>query len=468
MSTIDNWLFGSLSLRHIAIVKSVEAIWKNSNTVDVFRGIFEDFFEDDDAIREAIQDDLLNVAVREFEIAVDNLALPKTMKDEICCFMWQMHKSAYEWLHHIICDMYSEKDPNGPEKALYFVNNITWDNTGWVDGRKVLESYVNTKETIDYDTWCQLCEYCCEDGIIRYADTVDWNTSKIYSDRTVYWYHQVYDTFPTEELFFRSANYNSFLSQCEAGLFDDEHVYETLFRESYRFRNISAIKYFWGRLTDEQKLGLCKEDNFIPADDDNEYSCKVITAYLFGQMKFFYLPQHSLDPGPWRFMLYWPWILFIDSWIDDYNKLDKYQFTAMFALLLGLRKSEKKELGIEEFERRMVRGDLRARYHLPCVKLWRIFREKSGSTHEIAPKVVAVMFSSGDFVLCKIVMEDTDTEWKKSCLEAIRVLCEKFPRYMPDTKFCDKFIALLLVTAEERKICEEIVESVEKIDAIGL
>ncbi|XP_015117820.1 uncharacterized protein LOC107041681 isoform X2 [Diachasma alloeum] len=387
--------------------------------------------------------------------------LPQTINDDLSLFFCQMYApliSSWREDFNNAVNNDHQKHLEAVAEIFLVMNHTVWDHIGCTDAKKTLELQVCNQESIDYETWAKLCEFCSIEYMRDFANRVDWSESRFDSTITIFWYKKIYGSYPTESMFASRQDFLNFQNQLVAQIYEGYDINRILFKDSVSSDSLSAVKYFWNKLTDVQQLELSSEGSFFKTQS-------ISTAvYLLSAIDFNYLPGNTMDCGPWSYLLVWPWVMFIDSWIHHFQIMDRCHFATIFRTLVVQRRKDQSTV-IEEFTRRQIRSHLYAKYYVPCEKLWRLYCEKFGTMDGIADKISGLMFGSEDIQLCKIIMAGSPGDWRRQCLVAIGEYCKILSSQyslsvLPNQDFRDKFMAVVLVNNEERQRFREIMHEV--------
>ncbi|XP_063985349.1 uncharacterized protein LOC135166731 isoform X2 [Diachasmimorpha longicaudata] len=425
------------SLQHMACVKIIETLWRN--------------FEDKDLVITACEKTCVNYTyagwtprgasiINKIGGTVDELSLPKSIKISLKSFLLPMVARATKWLVETGTDVALRPREDWLEIITYLVNNFCWSNFGYVDGGKMFKAYVANKETIDFGIWEQLCFYCVEDDIIRFAKTIDWDNCREFyrSHYPIYWYWKIYGKFPTEEMFI-SPFYLDFKNLLDQGFYDKENILGTMFKYSVSWElrldqmertYISAMKYFWNCVKDDARVAqfileaLCGQ----PSTEGSVYLLTVMQeeTLLDGIITTFKIHNRT-------HLLRWPWILFIDDWIRAFEVVDASFFLRFFSNM------ETKKRDNEGFNEKTL--------YEPFLKVWRIFHDRFSSEDEIVNQAFWRILERKDYILCRIMLDGMAIHLKENFLYCLK----DYAKFKSHSKFCLQFTEQVMNEIDENE-----------------
>ncbi|XP_015110918.1 uncharacterized protein LOC107037092 isoform X2 [Diachasma alloeum] len=425
------------SLQHMASVKIIEALWRNSEDKGlIIEACKNTCVDHTPAGWAALGVSIINKIGR----TVDELSLPISIKISLKSFLLPMVARATKWLVETGTDAALRPRNDWLEPISYLVNNFCWSNVGYVDGGKMFKSYVANRETIDFGIWEQLCFYCVEDEIIKFSKTIDWDNCREFyrSHYPIYWYWKIYGKFPTETMFI-SPFYLDFKKLLDQGLYDEENILRTMFKYSVSWElrldqmertYISAMKYFWNRVKDDEGVADLISDALSghPSTEGSVYLLTVMKeeALLEGITTTFgtYNRTH---------LLRWPWILFIDDWIGVFEAVDAPFFMRFF------NNMEPKKRDNEGFNEKTL--------YEPFVKVWRIFHQRFISDNEAMNQAFWRILDRKDHTLCRLMVSGMDSHQKDNFIECLK----DYARFKCHNEFSVQFAEQVLNEVEQRE-----------------
>lgn len=459
MYPMDAGFFANTSLTHLSSVKTVQLIWQHLKVGEDLKTLFPNSPRHVSCCKLSKQlEDRKLQWIRKTDNYLDQLSVPKVMKDDLSFFVWEMYQNGFDWLIDNLKHMH--RDPNIIEKMRHFIDNMSWNSVGFIDGSRMMDSYVRDRVTIDFHTFEQLCYHCSEKNIQKFAKIVEWKEKSL--DRrqllVIIWYYKVFGSFPCEAMYTSAYEYLSFRKQQKMEIYSKHQIDYSFFKWSLKYASASGVEYFWRQLPDSQKAKMFLSAGLLVPAQWNVFAVYFLSEVNFNEYK---TMRGYMSHKLWGNLVNWPWALFVGCWIKEENKP---LFTTLFRNLIAEMMMDGKLTGPDEYTRRLNRGHLHAKYYIPGEKLWTLCVKKFGAESEIISDIAGIIFGSQDIILCKMIMKETESYWRQIYWHGIRKYSNNFTfRYSvrPDDEFCDNFMNDILINERERAIFRKIIQKPE-------
>ncbi|XP_015114668.1 uncharacterized protein LOC107039532 [Diachasma alloeum] len=398
MSAEHNPLRLLSTLQHMAAVKTIETLLKKAKYKEMMKNVSWGIHPYRDVNQE---DPLLIHMIGELQSTVDRLPLPEVMKINLKMCLVPMIRMASNWLSQFANNTPSHlRDQNWAQTIDDLLDSLHWDNIGYVNGRKTLACYVESREAVDFVIWNQLCISSMENDIIRFAKTIDWNSIRKCSKWTfpIYWYHKIYGEYSPKEMFEPVGTYNYFCIVRYKVLSEEQHLKRLLKRSHpdspHLGRTASTNEYFLNNLENDVEI-----EKFI-RESSFDGLCGEATLYSLRSMKMTTLVNTISNHSVLSELVKPPWILFIDDWIRLFQSVNVDCFFTFFQLV-GVDNNFIKEY------------DTKTLYE-PFEKVWRIFYRRFGcNSNEEMGQAFFNIFHRTDLTLCKAMFRELEDPQRK-------------------------------------------------------
>lgn len=447
MSSSSNPLKFVFPLKHIASVKTIELLWNHSGCTEPIKT----FYKNED-LRFCPTPLPTEPTINALEKSISNLPIPSSLKHHLKVYISEMTWDALFWIHQTIEDLNLLQNHKLNEstmtKLLYFIDNLSWSNSGLINGKEILKSYVKNKETTDFDTWRQLCHYCIEDEILRLSKTINWKKVTKLTDNSyyIYWYLKINGKFPKKNLFSSKVDYYGFKEDRKNGKYDEINININLLMYSAAFRsNIAAVKYFRSQIKNFEEFETYFEESWDWIGFREESA-----MYLIREMRDdFSLNFAQTSTDLFSYFLQWPWVLFIDLWIKVFENVEASVFLGVFRGFYRVCGSK-----FEGFKNRRDEGIYDPTFYEPFRKLWRVFYERFGGDDQLVAEGFSNVFKKRDLVICRDLLESLRGNQRIFVLRCLAKKYQKPPECDLKNDFLREFVENGLERDQEKDIFE--------------